>query len=379
MRRVGWCFIPVNLADNIGFAKKELNELHQIVSQLLYSLPMLTLGIETSCDETGFAIVENGKKILSNRVFSQSPFHAPHGGVVPELASRHHVEHCPKLLEEALVEAGVTLNEIDLIAVAQGPGLLGSLLVGVNFAKGLALALQKPLVGVNHVEAHLFAPFMTFDEIPLPALGVVVSGGHTAILVISAWGEFFLVGETQDDAIGEAFDKVASILDLPYPGGPEIEKLARIGDPTKFCFPQGKVKGRPFDLSFSGLKTSVLYTVKGQNGLKSGPSIIAEEEKKDIAAAFQKTALKNIVEKSVEAAKMHRCKSVVVGGGVSVNDQLRTLFLEAFSPVFFPPKSLSLDNGAMIAGLGFFQYSMRKSEDYEGNYAIEPFPRFLWN
>lgn len=337
---------------------------------------MLTLGIETTCDETGFAIVESGTKILSNRIFSQAPLHAPYGGVVPELASRHHIESCPRLLQEALDQAGISLQDIDLIAVAQGPGLLGSLLVGVNFAKGLAVALKKPLVGVNHVEAHLFAPFMSHPDIPLPALGVVISGGHTALLKMSEWGKFQLLGETQDDAIGEAFDKVASILGLPYPGGPHVEALAATGDPTRFSLPSGKIKGRPLDFSFSGLKTAVLYAAKGQNSLKSSDLIISEADKKDIASSFQESALRDVVKKSLVAAEMQGCKSLVVGGGVSVNERLRALYKELSPlPLFWAPKNLALDNGAMIAGLGYFEYKGGKKDRYD----LEPFPRFYWN
>lgn len=332
---------------------------------------MLVLGIESTCDETACAVVRDGNTILSSIVASQE-VHASLGGVVPELASRHHVETCIPVLEEALKKAQVTLQEIDLIAVAKGPGLLGALLVGLNFAKGLALGLNKPFIGVNHIEAHLYSALMQ-QEVPMPALGVVISGGHTALLVIHALGHYQLVGETQDDAIGEAFDKVASLLNLPYPGGPEIETLAKEGNPHRFSLKAGQIKKRPHDFSFSGLKTGVLYLVKGQNALKGGALHISEEDKKDVAASFQKAALEDVVFKSLSAATAYGCKSLVVGGGVSNNQRLRELYQEHSSlPVFWPPKGLSLDNAAMIAGLGYWDYLKKQKSD---PFDLEPLPR----
>lgn len=317
---------------------------------------MLVLGIESTCDETGCAVVRDGVEILSNCIASQIELHAPYGGVIPELACRQHIDCLPSLLKEALEKAHVTLNEIDLIAVAKGPGLIGALLVGLNFAKGLALGLKKPLVGVNHIEAHLYAPFME-QPVPLPALGVVISGGHTALIQIKALGDYTLIGQTQDDAIGEAFDKVAKLLGLPYPGGPEIEKLARQGDPHKYPFKPGTIKKYPFDFSYSGLKTAVLYQVKGQNATKDSPLLISEAEKADIAASFQHTAFSSLVSKIDLAVKTFGCKSVVLGGGVSQNNYLRALLAQEVSyPIFWPSPGLCLDNGAMIAGLGFHIY-----------------------
>lgn len=335
---------------------------------------MNVLGIESTCDETACAVVEDGKKILSNVIYSQENMHAKFGGVVPELASRKHCEVISTVVEESLGVASLTLDDIDLISVANGPGLLGSLLVGVNFAKGLSLSLNKPFIGVNHVEAHLIAPLM-HHEAEMPAIGVVISGGHTALLYIPKMGEYQLIGETQDDAIGEAFDKVASLLGLPYPGGPKVEILARNGDPKKYLLSPGKVKGRPFDFSFSGLKTAVLYTLKGQNGSKE--TQILEEEKKDLAASFQETALNDILEKTLMAAQKFHCKSIIFGGGVSSNMRLRALFDQNQEiKCYWPEKKLALDNGAMIASLGFFEYKRRQKGD---NYALEPYSRFHWN
>ncbi|NGX54407.1 MAG: tRNA N6-adenosine threonylcarbamoyltransferase [Chlamydiae bacterium] len=326
---------------------------------------MLVLGIETTCDETACAVVRDGREILSNVIASQIDLHAPYGGVVPELACRSHIDLLPSVLKESLAQADLSIQDLDLISVAHGPGLIGALLIGLNMAKGLSLGANKPLIGVNHIEAHLYAPFMQ-TEIPLPTLGLVISGGHTALVVIEKIGCHRLIGQTQDDAIGEAFDKVAKLLGLPYPGGPEIEKLALEGDPLRYPFKMGKLKNRPYDFSFSGLKTAVLYLVKGQNCSKGSPLIISEADKKDVAASFQRAAFSDIVSKSLLVAKEHQCKSIVIGGGVSNNRNLRERFAEQDSfPVFWPEKGLSLDNGAMIAGLGYHHYLLRGSDSLD--------------
>lgn len=264
---------------------------------------------------------------------------------------------------------------MDLIAVAKGPGLIGALLIGLNFAKALALSLGKPLIGVNHIEAHLYAPFMD-HTIPLPALGVVISGGHTALVKVEAIGRYQLIGQTQDDAIGEAFDKVAKLLGLPYPGGPQIEKLAAKGDPKRYPFKCGQIKGRPLNFSYSGLKTAVLYLVKGQNASKGAPLIIREEEKADIAASFQHCAFSTLVEKMGVAAKHYQCQSIIVGGGVSQNRYLRALVeKESELPIFWPPPSLSLDNAAMIAGLGYHTFLQQGPDTIH----LEPQTRIPFN
>lgn len=321
---------------------------------------MLILGIETTCDETGCSVVKDGMTILSNVVTSQIDLHSEYGGVVPELACRRHVDVMIPVLHEALNKAKVTLNDIDLIAVAQGPGLIGALLIGINTAKALAWSLQKPLVGINHIEAHLYAALMsTPEEVQYPCLGVVLSGGHTSLVLMKELGKYDLIGQTVDDAIGEAFDKAAKVLDLPYPGGPQIEKLAAKGDSYRFAFRAGKIKGKPFDFSFSGLKTGVLYAVRD---IKEANTILTAKDKSDIAASFQRVAFEDVIKKTVLAAKKYSCHSVVFGGGVTANDHLKLLFKEQAPSLecIWPEKKLSLDNAAMIAGLAYHQYTQKK-------------------
>ncbi len=315
---------------------------------------MYVLGIESTCDETACAIVKDGKDILSNIVYSQVDVHKAFGGVVPELSCRTHVELLIPMIDKALKEARLTLSEIDLIAVAHAPGLVGALLIGLNAAKALSLALGIPFVGVNHVEAHLYAALMSNQQPPsYPCLGVVLSGGHTALWKILALGNYSLIGHTIDDAIGEAFDKVARMLSLPYPGGPPIEELATKGDPTKFAFRAGNIKGKPFDFSFSGLKTAVLYALK-----EITPT---ETTYADIAASFQEAAFKDILNKTILATSKENIQDILFGGGVANNQYLRKLF-QTKAPhlkCYFPSKALSLDNAAMIAGLGYHIYDRR--------------------
>jgi N6-L-threonylcarbamoyladenine synthase len=324
------------------------------------------LGIESTCDETACAIVRDGHEILSNVVSSQIDLHKEYGGVVPELACRRHIDVIIPVIEEALREAQLELTDVDLIAVASGPGLIGALLVGLNTAKALALGLKKPFVGVNHVEAHLYATIMTYREaIKFPSLGVVVSGGHTNLIHIKDIGQYSLISGTVDDSVGEAFDKVAAMIGLPYPGGPEIEALAKDADSNYFKMKPGVVKGRPLDFSFSGLKTKVLYAAKGQGSNKYSPLLISEDEKKHLAASFQECALNDIVNKSKLALNEFTCKSIILGGGVCNNQRLKDLFVEGIqdTPVFFPPKGLTMDNAAMIAGLGFHYFKKGSSGD----------------
>lgn len=320
---------------------------------------MLVLGIESTCDETAAAVVEDGKVILSNVIRSQAEVHAQYGGVFPEVAARLHVDALLPVIEEALKEAKIKPEDIDLIAAARGPGLMGAILLGLNAAKTLALSLNKPFVGINHVEAHIYAAMMN-NPLLLPALGVVVSGGHTLLLRVDKIGTYEIIGTTIDDAIGEAFDKIASILDLPYPGGPHIEKLAKKGNPLTYNFKRAKAPD--FNFSFSGLKTKILYLVKGQKGSRKSPSLIGMTEKKDIAAAFQKTVLEDVLDKALRAALKYSCRAIYVGGGVSNNEYLRKLFKETPIPSFFPSKPLSLDNGAMIAGLAYFQFKEKSGD-----------------
>lgn len=334
---------------------------------------MLVIGIESTCDETACAIVEDGKLILSNIIASQFDLHEQYGGVVPELACRRHSEVIIPVIMEALKKANCNLKDIDLIAVAYGPGLIGALLIGLNTAKALSLALKKPFIGINHIEAHLYAAIMSSEEkISFPCIGAVLSGGHTALVLIEELGSYKLISQTVDDAVGEAFDKVAKMLDLPYPGGPKIEILAKEGDAKKFPFKGGYVKERPLDFSFSGLKTAVLYTLRGQNG--KGQVTLTEELKRDIAASFQEAAFKDIISKTLEAASIYNCKSIIFGGGVTNNQRLRKLFSESNKKLNFvwPLGALTLDNAAMIAGLGYHHY-LKKGGD---NFDLDPRPVF---
>lgn len=337
---------------------------------------MKVLGIESTCDETACAIVENGKIILSQMVASQVDLHTQYGGVYPELACRRHFDVLIPLIDQTLKQGELVKDDIDLIAVAKGPGLVGALLMGLSAAKGLALAWNTPFVGINHVEAHLYAAMMHEDPL-FPALGVVVSGGHTLLVKIHALGEYEQIGSTVDDAVGEAFDKVAALLELPYPGGPEIEKLALQGNPAKYPFKSGVVKGRPWDFSFSGLKTNVLYTLKGQNCDRKACSILPESEKAHVAAGFQEAALGDIVKKAVAAAETFDCKMIFLGGGVTQNNRLKELFKKSPIPVFFPPAGLSLDNAVMIAGLGYQLFHRKKK--LGDPFDLEPLPRIPFN
>lgn len=326
---------------------------------------MITLGIESTCDETGCSIVRNGTDILSNVVSSQIDLHKEYGGVVPELACRRHIDVIIPVLDESLKQAGVSLEDIDLIAVAHGPGLIGALLIGLNAAKALAFALKKPLIGVNHIKAHLYAAMMSqASPVTFPCLGIVLSGGHTAIVLMHDLCRYQLIGQTVDDAIGEAFDKTAKILGLPYPGGPQIEKLARAGNPYAFPFKGGVVKGCPLDFSFSGLKTAVLYAVKGQNGKSETSTDLAEETKAHLAASFQQAALTDVLTKATLAAERYGVNQLIFGGGVTNNKKLRDLFNQTAPHLtcLWPKPGLDLDNAAMIAGLGhaqFIQQGMR--------------------
>lgn len=316
-----------------------------------------TLGIESTCDETGCAILCN-EQILANVVASQIDLHTEYGGVVPELACRRHIDLIIPVVDEALQQAGIPLSKIDLIAVAQGPGLVGAIMVGLNCAKTLAWTLGKPLIAVNHIEAHLFAALM-HQKTPAayPCIGAVLSGGHTALVHITQPGVYQLIGQTVDDAIGEAFDKVARMLGLPYPGGPVIEALARQGDPKKYPLRAGSVKGHPLSFSFSGLKTAVLYTAKGKGAKPGSELLLPQSELPHLAASFQQAALEDIVLKVHKAAEMKGCKTILFGGGVTANQRLREMFAAHSQFTYhWPEKGLILDNAAMIAGLGLQKF-----------------------
>lgn len=317
---------------------------------------MITLGIESTCDETSASIVKNGEEILSLVTASSADIHAKYGGVFPELACQRHIEAIIPVIQEAMDRANVSKNDIDLIAVARGPGLVGALLIGMQAAKGLAIGWNKPLVGVNHVEAHLYAAMMGKPKI-FPALGLVLSGGHTLLLQIHDIGNYTPIATTVDDAVGEAFDKVAILLGLPYPGGPHVEKLALSGNPKAHPFRAGYVKRSPMDFSFSGIKTSVLYAVKDKN--------LSIQEKADIAASFQQAAFSDIANKTELALKKNQTRGIYLGGGVCNNNRLREMFAQKFPEleIFWPSIDLCLDNAAMIAGLGTQKYLQNPMSD----------------
>jgi len=314
------------------------------------------LGIETSCDETAIGIVTDGKTILSNAVASSLALHEPYGGVIPEIAARAHVETIWTVLDGALRQANVSLEEIDAIAVTQGPGLPGALIVGLAFAKGLALALERPLIPVDHLSAHLYAGEMTRPDLEPPYVGLVVSGGHTLLCVAHPDCRYEVLGETRDDAVGEAFDKVAKLLGLGYPGGPVIDRLSDQGRASAVALPRTQTK-QPFDFSFSGLKTAVYnYVQKHGHELGQGPPLESQQVA-DIAASFQETAVEALVNKTLKACQRTGLKQVVVGGGVASNRRLRSRFAERAAEhkldVVFPPPALCVDNGAMVAGVGY--------------------------
>jgi N6-L-threonylcarbamoyladenine synthase len=317
----------------------------------------LILGIETSCDETAAAVVEGGRRIRSNVVSSQIPVHAPHGGVVPELASRHHIENICPVIEAALADAGVGFADLEAVAVTQGPGLVGSLLVGVQAAKGIALVHRCPLVPVHHVAGHVESAFLAHGEIPLPALALVVSGGHSSLYTVPEEGVHQLLGRTRDDAAGEAFDKVAKLLGLGYPGGPAIDRLAEGADPEAVRFTIARMKDGSPDFSFSGIKTAVLLHVRREGIAPVPDSGDVPDRVRDLVASFQRAVVAALVGGLERAARLHSPRSLLLAGGVAANSRLRREAAAAARklglPLFVPPHSLSTDNAAMIAAAGF--------------------------
>ncbi len=323
---------------------------------------MIVLGIESSCDETGVAVVKDGTKILSNLVASSLKLHSRHGGVVPEIASRIQLESIAGLFAQALNEAKIKAGQIDLVAVTTHPGLPGSLIVGVSFAKALALALGKPLLGINHIHSHIYANLLGNNKAKLPAAALVVSGGHTSLFYIKDFSDIRVLGQTRDDACGEAFDKVAKIMGLGYPGGPLIEKIAKDGDRHKIKFACSGTDGE-LDFSFSGIKTAVLYYFKDKK-----PSL---KLKKDLAASFQESAVNVLVRKSLLACKKKKVKNLLIGGGVAANRTLRQKFTQAAKEqgikCFFPEINLCMDNAAMVAGFAGALYKRGVRNDLNLN------------
>ncbi len=336
---------------------------------------MKVLGIETSCDETSAAVIEDGSRILSNVISSQVEIHARYGGIVPEVASRQHVLQIVPIVREALARAGAALDNVDAIAVTSGPGLAGALLVGVNYAKALSLATGKPLAGVNHLEAHIYANWLGMNGEPgkppaLPSLCLIVSGGHTDLVLVRGHGDYTLAGRTRDDAAGEAFDKAARILGLGYPGGPAIQKIAEEAT-APVTLPRAWLKGS-HDFSFSGLKTATLHLAQemGLYPLPEEPSARAALRPKiaNVAAGFQEAVVDVLVTKAVEAARAYRVTSVMLAGGVAANKPLRQRLAERSPvPVTIPPFVLCTDNAAMVAASGYYslQRGLRAGRDLD--------------
>lgn len=333
---------------------------------------MFILGIETSCDETACAVVEDGVRICSNVVSSQVKVHSPYGGVVPELASREHIRNILPVLDEALKSANISLNGVDGIAVTIGPGLIGSLLVGLEMAKSLSFTLQKPLIGINHLAAHLYSVFLASEDIPrksglsYPYLGLVVSGGHTSLIIVDSPLEYRQVGQTLDDAAGEAYDKVAKLLELGYPGGPIIDQLAKEGNSERINFPRPHIGSGDFNFSFSGLKTAVANYVRkeGFERIKNDKQWLA-----DICASFQMAVIDSLLAKVEAARRYFSLNRIVLAGGVASNSQLRQEAQKRFDDceIVIPSPFLCTDNGAMIAGLGYHYLRAEKFIDLSSN------------
>ncbi len=325
---------------------------------------MRVLGIETSCDETAAAVVDDGRVLLSNVIQSQIDIHAQYGGVVPEVAARSHIEVINPVINQALSDANTSWDDIDAIAVTYAPGLMGSLLVGTLAARTLATLKNKPLYPIHHVEAHVYANFLNTSAPVFPMLALIVSGGHSQLVLFEDHGKYQLIGQTQDDAVGEAFDKVAKILGLPYPGGPSIAKLALDGDPNAYRLPKAKLEN-PYDFSFSGLKTAVLRAVQKEVGVDyTYPShklsvLLTDKKRADFAASFQQTAIDTLVDKVVKSNAALSPSSVVIAGGVAANQLLRSELSSRLPfEIEYAPMNLCTDNAAMIATLGYY-YSIK--------------------
>lgn len=312
------------------------------------------LAIESSCDETAAAVVRNGREVLSNVISSQIALHTLYGGVVPEIASRKHIEKVNQVVEEALSQAGMKLDEVDAVAVTYGPGLVGALLVGVSAAKAIAFASGKPLIGVHHIEGHISANYLAHAELTPPFMCLVVSGGHTHLVNVQDYGKYEILGRTRDDAAGEAFDKVARAIGLGYPGGPKIDAKAKEGDPDAIRFPMAKVAENPYDFSFSGLKSAVL------NYLNHAQMMGEPVNDADLAASFQKNVVESLTGRAINAAKEHHCTKLAIAGGVASNSALRAAMKQACEQegieFYYPAPILCTDNAAMIGSAAYYEY-----------------------
>lgn len=322
---------------------------------------MIVLAIETSCDETSAAVLRDGREVLSNVISSQIDIHRRFGGVVPEIASRKHIESINNIVQEALDKAGITFQDIELIAVTRGPGLVGALLVGLSTAKALAYGLDVPLIGVNHIQGHVCANFIEHKELEPPFTGLIVSGGHSYLIQANGYTDYELVGRTRDDAAGEAFDKVARAIGLPYPGGPHIDNLAKTGNADAIHFPRVMIDENTYDFSFSGLKTAVLnYLNQAQQKNESLPI-------EDVAASFQQSVLDVLVDKTFRLAKERKSHKIVIAGGVAANEGLRNMMeergrKEGFK-IYYPSRVLCTDNAAMIGSAGYYNYISGERSD----------------
>ena len=314
---------------------------------------MKILGIETSCDETAVAVVENGVTVLSSIISTQIKEHRKYGGVVPEIASRRHCEKIVEVYKLAIEKAKIAPRDIDAVAVTFAPGLIGSLLVGVNFAKGLCFALNKPIIAVHHLKAHIAANYLSFENLKPPFIALVISGGHTNIVLVQDFLNFKIIGKTMDDAVGEAFDKIGRSLGLSYPAGAEIDKLSKLGDKNKYSFTKPKILNKKFCFSFSGMKTAVINTINNEKNKNENLS-------KDIAASFQAVVCNILVEKTIEAAKFYNVHKIAVCGGVSANSGVREIFKHYCKinniDLFIPELKFCTDNAAMVASQGYFQF-----------------------
>ena len=326
---------------------------------------MNILGIDTSCDETAAAVVVDGREILSNIISSQIDLHRKYGGIVPELASRKHVESINYIVDQALLESGIGFEDLQAIAVTNRPGLIGALLVGVAAAKSLAYAHDLPLLGINHIEGHIYANFMVHEELPFPHVCLTVSGGHTLLVDVQAGWRYEVLGGTLDDAAGEAYDKVAQYLGLGFPGGKVIDDLAKQSDPAAIEFPRPMIDSGDYQFSFSGIKTAVRYYVEKAKSSGEMPPI------ENIAASFQAAVVDVLVRKTIRAAQEKDAKAITLTGGVAANSQLRALMSEAAdslgATVYYPPINLCTDNGAMIAGIAYHQYQTGQRDTLDLN------------
>ena len=315
---------------------------------------MKILAFESTCDETAAAVVEDGRVILSNKIFSQADLHAVYGGVVPEIASRCHIESIAILAQKAIDEAGLTRKDIDAVAVSYAPGLIGAVLVGVNFAKSAAIALNVPLIPVHHIRGHIAANYLAYPELEPPFLCLAISGGNTILALVRDYTDMQILGKTRDDAAGECFDKTARILGLPYPGGKPMDDLSQTGDDTRYVFPQSRIEGSPYDMSFSGLKTAVINLV--HNAEQKGEQI----DRASLAASFTKAVSDALVPRAMKAAEEFGCDKLVIAGGVAANSRIRADFQKAAASrsmqLFIPPLKLCGDNAAMIGAQAYYEF-----------------------